>query len=507
MQMTGGFRGLHAPPRASAMVEALRGLGYSPATALADIIDNSIAAGADHVQLGFRWAGTASSITVLDNGRGMSRDELLGAMRLGDRNPLDERAPGDLGRFGLGLKTASFSQARRLTVASRRDGAGSCLRWDLDVLANSTGDGWYLLEGEDPGTQVDFDILALRTNGTLVVWECLDRIVTAGFGEQDFLNLMDQVERHLAMVFHRYLGSRDLRISINDRPVMPWDPFLQQHSATWSSPIAKLPSMGGTVEVQCHVLPHKDRLDQATYERAAGPHGWTAQQGFYVYRNRRLLVAGSWLGLGTGRAWTKEEAHRLARIRIDIPNTADADWKIDIRKSTARPPVLLREHLTRLADDTRARARRVFAHRGVAPRLPGSEPVAQAWRAEHSSSGVRYRIDESHPLVREVLDQAGSLESLLRAMLRVIEETVPVQRIWLDTADARETPRTGFGGSPPSEVLDVLQVMYRNLVLRKGMSSGLARARLRTTEPFNLHPQLVDALPDINEEDRECNEQ
>ena len=112
---------------------------------------------------------------------------------------------------------------------------------------------------------------------------------------------------------------------------------------------------------------------------------------------------------------------------------------------------------------------------------------------------MRYRIDQAHPAVREVLDQAGDLEPLIKAMLRVIEETVPVQRIWLDTTEARETPRTGFGGEPASEVMSVLQVMYRNLVLKKGMSSDLARTRLRTTEPFNLHPQLIDALPDLPE--------
>ena len=106
------------------MVEALRGLGYSTASALADIVDNSIAAGAQEVDLVFRWDGPSSTVSIRDNGKGMSRAELLAAMRLGDRNPLAERGAQDLGRFGMGLKTASFSQARRLTVASSRSSAG-----------------------------------------------------------------------------------------------------------------------------------------------------------------------------------------------------------------------------------------------------------------------------------------------------------------------------------------------------------------------------------------------
>lgn len=280
--------------------------------------------------------------------------------------------------------------------------------------------------------------------------------------------------------------------------VTPWDPFLASHPATWSSPIDHLFMDSGVVEVQCHVLPHKDRLAPQEYQSAAGPDGWTAQQGFYVYRNERLLVAGNWLGLGQSRPWTKEEAHRLARIRLDIPNTVDAEWKIDIRKSMARPPIVMRNRLTRLAEDSRERARRVFAHRGQVVPIAGGQLV-QAWRAEHFRDGVRYRIDANHPAIKAVLEEAGELSPQINAMLRVIEETIPVQRIWLDTTESKETPRTGFGGSSLAEVVAVLDVMYRNLTVRKGLSSKLAREQLLRTEPFHNYPDLVMALPDFSE--------
>lgn len=482
------------------MIEALRGLGYSTATALADIIDNSIAGLSDTVEVTFTWSGRTSSVAVLDNGRGMAARELDLAMRLGEINPLAQRGADDLGRFGLGLKTASFSQCRRLTVASRREGLTNCLRWDLDFIAASEDDGWHLLEGPADSSKGLLVPLEDRESGTLVLWENLDRVVTAGYSEQDFLDLVDNIERHLAMVFHRFLGGTRprLRLTLNGRAVTPWDPFLACHPATWSSPVERIVIGGGPVEVQCHVLPHKDRLDDQTQDVAGGPDGWTSQQGFYVYRNERLLVAGSWLGLGRGRSWTKEEAHRLARIRLDIPNSADRDWKIDIRKSSARPPVALRERLTRLAEDTRARARRVFAHRGQPVRaLAGGPEVLQAWVAEHFKGGMRYRIDADHPAVRAVLENAGPLEPDIRAMLRVIQETIPVQRIWLDTAEARETPRTSFSGEPPEEIGAVLAVMYRNMVLRKGIAPATAREQLLRTEPFNNYPEVVAALPEV----------
>lgn len=491
-------RSRNVPPKASAMIEALRGLGYTSGSALADLIDNSISAHATDVAVSFSWDGPASRITVLDNGDGMDDGELERAMRLGERSPLETRVAHDMGRFGLGLKTASFSQCRRLTVASKNTGEMHCFRWDLDVLAASNDGGWYLLEGAAPQSETVLDTLNSLPSGTLVLWEVLDRMVGSRFTQQDFLDVMDRIETHLAMVFHRYLGGTrpKLRLTINGRQVAPWDPFLSSHPATWSSPVDQVIVDCGAVEVQCHVLPHKDRLSQQEYLLAAGPDGWTAQQGFYVYRNERLLLAGNWLGLGSARLWTKEEAHRLARIRLDISNTADSEWKIDIRKSTARPPITARSRLTRLAEDLRERARRVFAHRGQIVPVAGGQ-VAQAWRAEHFQDGLRYRIDVNHPAVRAVLEEAGSLTAQITAMLRVIEETIPVQRIWLDTTESKETPRTGFAGAAPAEVVAVLNVMYKNLIERKGLSPALAREQLLRTEPFHNYAELVMDLPDV----------
>ena len=169
-------RSREAPPRASAMVEALRGLGYSPGTALADVIDNIIAAGATDVDVTFTWRDRDSYLTVADNGAGMTDAELERAMRLGARSPLEAREAHDLGRFGLGLKTASFSQCRRLTVASRKAAVTSCLRWDLDVLAASTDGRWLLLEGAHPGSEHRLNELEACTSGTVVLWEMMDRI-------------------------------------------------------------------------------------------------------------------------------------------------------------------------------------------------------------------------------------------------------------------------------------------------------------------------------------------
>jgi len=485
------------PPKAGPMAEALRGLGYTTGSALADLIDNSISAGAANVHLHFEWGASASRVCVLDDGLGMDESELVRAMRLGDRSPLVARATSDLGRFGLGLKTASFSQCRRLTVASRQDGVTTCFRWDLDVLAAREDGQWCLLEGAELSAAHLLEPLNASQSGTLVVWEVVDRIVTPGTTVEMFLETVSQVERHLAMVFHRCLEGTHPKVClfINDRRVKPWDPFLRHHPATWTSPLERIRSNVGTVEVQCFVLPHRDRLAPLEYESGAGPDGWTAQQGFYVYRNKRLLVAGSWLGLGAGRQWTKEESHRLARIQLDITNAADAEWNIDIRKSTARPPVQLRRQLASLAENTRKRARTVFAHRGrVLPK--NNDEVVRAWQPRQGIDGMRYKIDREHPAVRAVLEAMPEQRGQVDAMLRILEETIPVQRIWLDTAEAKETPRTGFCGTEASQVEAVLRVMFQNMLAHRGMAPEVARQLLLRTEPFDDYPELVRALPD-----------
>ena len=208
------------------------------------------------------------------------------------------------------------------------------------------------------------------------------------------------------------------------------------------------------------------------------------------------MVAGGWLGLGQGRPWNREEAHRLARIRLDISNNADAAWKIDIRKSTARPPVSLRGWLFQYAENTRNIARETFAYRSAPNTSNGRVTVEQAWRVEKVKAGIRYKIDEKHPSIAAALDSCGANLPLVRAMLRVIEETVPVQRIWLDTSESKETPLTGFTGEPPDAIKEVLLTFYSDMICRKGMSPVAAKLALLNTEPFQKYPALVANLPD-----------
>jgi len=487
-----------APPLAGALIESLRGVGYSAATALADLIDNSISAGARNVWLDFNFLGPDSVITVRDDGRGMSEDELRSAMTLGGVGPLAQREADDLGRFGLGLKTASFSQCRCLTVVSRRAGAVSCRRWDLDYIARPDVGDWRLLSAPRPGSEGLLGALDSLEHGTVVIWQAIDRIVDparAGdhLEEDAFYELAARVGWHLGMVFHRHLEgqSPDLRLFIGGHRVRPWDPFMRTHPATDATPTETFHRSGGVVELEGFVLPHKDQLG-VDYESGGGQEGWTAQQGFYVYRSRRLLVAGGWLGLGSPRAWTMEEPYKLARLRLEFTNSDDHEWDIDVKKSVARPPRWLRPRLAELAHKVREDARRVFAHRGAYGKREAVPDLVTAWTSRQVAGATSYRINRLHPAIARALEEP-SAETVEEA-LRIVEETVPVQRIWLDTVENGEAPREAFVDTPDPEVEALARNMLRHLEGKVGLDRETALRRLRSTDPFQNFPLVVDRV-------------
>ncbi len=489
-------------PRADALMESLRATGYSLPDAIADLIDNSLSAGARNVWLSFHWAGPDSSVSLADDGVGMTCSTLINAMRMGSQSPLDERDNSDLGRYGLGMKTASISQARSLTVASRVSGSDeiSVRRWDLDHIADVKD--WHLLRSAAEDGAAHLSVLNQMTHGTVVLWEKLDRLVgdaaaSDAEARRHFLGAVRGVEAHVAMVFHRFMsGPQPVTFWINGQRVLAWDPFLANETATQRLPIESLGFAGYTVTVAPYVLPHHSRLTKEQHSIGGGPAGWNAQQGFYVYRNRRLLLAGDWLGLG----YRKEEHYKLARIQVDLPNSVDREWQIDVRKSKARPPSALRNKLRKIAKITRDRAVTVYRHRGkTIARNVQSSPIF-VWQRRVRSRRVSYVVNREHPLVKEAL-QADSIDApKLRRLLRLIEEYIPIQQIWVDAAEGDETQSQPFESAPSEELVEMIQTLYRAYRI-SGLSHAQALERLSTTEAFGDRYELIEtAVGDLQVE-------
>lgn len=484
---TAGKRQADATPYAASLIEGMRDFGYTLETAMADVIDNSITAGATKVEIMAETLGDDPWIAIHDNGAGMDEAELVEAMRPGSKNPLDERAGHDLGRFGLGLKSASFSQCRQLTVVSRRSQRTSAATWDLDKVAKTNV---WNVDLEDDLAEVPVAD-SLPETGTLVLWRKLDRLST-GYAHDaqkraaEINKALSGAERHLRLCFHRYMeGSRPkLRILLNGRKLQPIDPFAAQHKATQIDPAEELHLKNGVVETQCFTLPHHKMMSKNEWDEVGGPEGHLRSQGFYVYREKRLIIAGSWLGLARQTELTK-----LSRVRVDIPNTMDADWKIDVRKANAQMPPVVRDRLRRIVERLQGTSKRTYKRRG---QKLVDDTKLPFWNRIQKDGKIVYRPNSDHPAI------TGFEQSLpeefrhgFRTCLKLIGSGLPMESLHADMLGGAEdvhADETDF-----EALAEGTEIAIRTL-LGTGMSASDIVANLCANEPLRRHREAVREL-------------
>jgi len=483
-------------PRAGIFIEALRDIGYSLESAVADILDNSVAAEASLIDIRFGWTHRGTPwLAVLDNGRGMAEAELVEAMRPGSRSPLETRDAADLGRFGLGLKTASFSQCRKLTVVSKKEGLVAARCWDLDVVREL--DQWRLLRPAPSDLECLPVITELDASGTLVVWEKLDRIDLGSNlqqGQSLFNEKMAAVREHLSLVFHRYLsgelGLRKVTIRINLQSIKPFDPFNSKNPSTTYLPEERFKVDGDVVTMQPYILPHHSKVEPSEYQAYGGAEGYLRSQGFYVYRNRRLIIHGTWF-----RMARQDELTKLARVRIDIPNTLDHLWTIDVRKSRAHPPEIVRQRMKGLLERIRENAKRPYTHRGSVIAARKALPV---WRRREFNNRVQYEINPEHPLLVDFrADLPEPLSEQLDLLLGMIGTSFPTALLFSDMAGHPEQSDPGSGDKP---ILEQLARHLRNCI--PGEPCDEFKMRLRSMEPFASNPSFIDQWTDVDQEIR-----
>ena len=480
-----------AEPKASSMIETFRAIGYSTETAIADIIDNSITANAKNVWVDYCWNGPETTLSITDDGNGMDNEALIQALRPGSTNPLKEREAKDLGRFGLGLKTASFSQCRKFAVLSKnesKEAAYWC--WDLDYVKNYAK-SWSLIK-YFPDTENNLQKINSQGKGTMVMWWDIDRLTkdTQTDSEQSkakFLTTMESVKNHLGMVFHRFIEN-GLNLYLREREIESWDPFMIGADGLQTKPETFLEN--GKIRIKGFVLPHRSKLTGEQYNYGKGPRdNWTAHQGFYIYRNRRLLVAGDWLGL-----FKKEVHYDLCRIMIDLPNSMDNEWQIDIKKSVARPPAKLKEVIVSLAKEVREQAVLVYRHKGkVLKRKLLKDEYFPFWE-ERTRHGKRfYKLNRNHPMIKELLEQSDGISPDIEKLLQFIEETIPVPLITLQESENEKPHGQPFEGKDHHPILNTMTAMFRNMV-SQGKTVEQAKALILNIEPFNFYPEYLENL-------------
>ena len=473
-------------PDAAALMTSARSFGnYDLSSALADLLDNSIKARSTIVGIRCVRIDGQPEVRMLDDGTGMSLDELCSAMRPASTNPDAERASDDLGRFGWGMKSASLSQCRLLTVVTRKDGQLAAAAWDLDDI-----DDWKMgvLDEEEIAQIADPHLL--ERDGTEIIWRRCDRLSEFGAVEgRGFNDLVAHAKSRLAMIFHRYLdgeeGLRKLSIVFNGVVLKATDPFLRHHDATQRLPHETLYLAGQPIDVQAFVLPHYSKISSMDHERLGGEEGFVRNQGFYLYRHHRLIMSGTWF-----RLVRHGELSQLVRIAVNIPNSLDGIWKITLDKADAQLPSGLRARLKDIVDKLKGKSGKVFQSRGGKIRAPGG--ATQVWAKYVRNGEIRYYINREHPLLADLLEsEEKEIAAAVGAALGIIEDSFPIMSIGEDVGSRPEMMNQG--ALDREAFVSKLDAALPSLLHHAGGTLPALAALLKITEPWASQILLVEA--------------
>ena len=429
------------PPSASTLMWSIRSIGYTTPSAVADIVDNSISANASKISIEYDIS-SSWYFSIFDDGDGMTSEELILAMQVGSGNPFEERSSSDLGRFGLGLKTASLSQCKRLTVVSKKNGGINGYCWDLNHIYEVNK--WELLKlDNDEITKVpQYEKLNNSSEGTIVLWNDLDKMCAgASDQKQAFLETIREVEEHLSLTFHRFLqgepGLEKISISCNGIELKPKDPFfvtksdvLPEERITVNYNASNGDSKKAVVVVTPYVLPFSDSITQNELDELGGKEGLIKNQGFYVYRNKRLIVAADWF-----RVARKTDLSKLCRVRVDIPNTLDDLWTIDVKKSMAIPPEIVLKNMRRIVKQVLQTGKKKYRFRATTEKK--KDDGIPLWVAGETRNGIIYSINKDYPLLAEIMEETKDKQKL-NTFIKLIEQNIPVNAIHTDFYDDKK---------------------------------------------------------------------
>ncbi len=342
-------------PNASRTFEALRNLGYDLNSSVADLVDNSITpkVHSDNIRIILKREKNGFKLNVIDDGIGMIDTELEEAMRLGSNA---KYKLGDLGKFGMGMKTASLSHCNILTVISKkRNHHITGFQWDLNHVKHSD-DGWVLFQLTDSeiAEVLKKENIHLGNNGTAVIWNDIFRLDSdynaysnERFATNYIFKIEEQLKLHLSMVFHRFLEKRELAIFVNNDSLKPWDPFWKKEKNTNEVILRENQSQFKIkeglvpVKIKAFILPNKESFsNEENWKEAKGLLSWNEAQGYYIYRANRIIRFGGWQGT---RAL--DEHDKLARVSIDIDENLDKYFQITVNKAKIEFPDSLFNHL------------------------------------------------------------------------------------------------------------------------------------------------------------------
>ncbi|MBR6949615.1 MAG: ATP-binding protein [Bacilli bacterium] len=473
-------------PFAPNLIESMRSLGYSFETAIADLIDNSISANASKIDILLSPIDNPYLI-ILDNGYGMNSKELEEALRYGAKNPLERRENNDLGRFGLGMKSASLSQCRKLVVASKKDGAISCFSWDLDYIIQNKE--WMLLEygSEEIEKLPQIELLKALPSGTYLMLENFDRISSSTYDLNTTLNsYMNSTIDHLALVFHRFLND-GVDIYVNNNKIIPRDPFLTTNRGTQPLPEQFITINDNKIRIKPYILPYINKLTAEDLQKVGGKEDLRTNQGFYIYRNKRLIFWGSWF-----RLTRKEELSKLARVMVDIPNDLDEVWGVDIKKSTVHLPDVIKKNLYSCIEESVFKSKAVHEYRGRKEK--NNKDINYIWeRVELRDNCYEYKINRDLPQIQLFEESLDSNQlKYFDKIITNLEKMFPSTSLYIDASkgkiiDESSTVTEEEIEEMYNEICDSL-----NYSEKMGLNKNSVLESLLKSEPYCNYNELIE---------------
>lgn len=482
-------------PYAPILVESTRSIGYSFEAAVADIIDNSISASATKIRICFS-SQNPQWLYIEDDGWGMTADELEIAMRYGSQSSHDVRRKDDLGRFGLGLKMASLSQCRRVTVLTKKDGVFSAARWDLDYIIQQQDWALQVFTEEEMKDAPGALSLRLKDSGTVVIWEQFDRLQQgAAQVQKAFDEKIDLTRKHISLVFHRFINDdtpkNRITIEFNGEAVKATDPFLTRHPATQPMSEQVLRIGSEEIKVKPYVLPYISKMSKQDIEAIGGKEDLRQQQGFYIYRNKRLIIWGTWF-----RLIKQNELGKLARVRVDIPNSLDSIWEIDIKKSTASLPHFVKKNLADIVQNTVGRSERVYKYRG---RNVQTDDLVHVWNPVDDRGKFQYLINRDLPIVSMLeanMKESGS--GLLDAFIKMLEDAFPYSDVYYRMA--KNEANVTEGALETNDVYLVAEQMVQQLESIGGDVKSFLK-NMDKMDFFIKYPDVVSRIREVYNND------
>ncbi len=483
--------------------EILAESGYTPNSAISDLIDNSIFAEAKNIWIDVEWKDRLSNITITDDGNGINESEIDDKLIMGSQDFTQERDIKDLGRFGVGLKGASLSQCDFFTVSSKPLGSNNIVSRVWDKEYNRKINQVVVKPNLIPPTAAEKRLSNLSSGTSITLEKLRDLSWRSKKTQEVFLDrFITQLEPHISQYFHKYLQKKSFNIYINNKKIETWDPFLQNLDNSSKKLFEeKIETDLGNIEVIGYRLPHINSISK----KSSNYLDWKAQrdkalldgisnQGFYFYRNDRLIKKGVWMNKSINH-----NRFNLARIEVNFPNTLDKIMGINVIKDEIQiTDTNVRNELLKYERITQREATRpdIYREEETNKKIKKGE-IKPIWNVSISEAGYLSvpTINKSNALIDFFIKnyKKFSLKDI-KDILTVIEKGLPFEAMQNLIYQNDQLEIENFSNG---EAFEIGRKMIRNIINEGNTFEYIENnvlPILRSSEPMFKNPEIISKL-------------